>query len=58
VARALLDACVAEARRRGCHALKLESGNERTSAHALYVAYGFERFAGAYRLDLIPGPSS
>ena len=52
VARALLDACAEEARGRGCHALKLESGNERAEAHALYDAYGFERFAGAYRLSL------
>jgi GNAT superfamily N-acetyltransferase len=52
VARALIDACAEEARRRGCHALKLESGNERAEAHELYAAYDFERFGGAYRLNL------
>lgn len=52
IARALLDACVDEARRRGCHELRLESGEGRTEAHALYGAYGFERFAAAYKLSL------
>jgi aminoglycoside 6'-N-acetyltransferase I len=54
VARALLDACAAEATRRGCHELRLESGTSRVEAHALYEAYGFERFAAAYRLTLPP----
>jgi len=52
IARALLDACAAEARRRGCHALKLESGHDRVEAHALYERYGLERFGGAYRFTL------
>ena len=51
-ARALLDACVTEARHRGCHTLKLESGDDRQEAHALYAANGFERFGGAYRFAL------
>ena len=53
-ARALVDACAAEGRRRGCHALKLESGHERADAHALYEALGFEDFGRAYRLRLAP----
>jgi ribosomal protein S18 acetylase RimI-like enzyme len=52
VARALLDACVTEARRRGCHRLVLESGHHRTEAHQLYEAYGFEHYARAYALAL------
>ncbi|MCC6223313.1 MAG: GNAT family N-acetyltransferase [Thermoleophilia bacterium] len=52
VARALLDACVAEARARGCHALKLESGHDRTLSHPLYEAYGFAHHGRAYRLEL------
>jgi ribosomal protein S18 acetylase RimI-like enzyme len=52
VARALLDACVAEARRRGCHSVWLESGRGRNEAHALYAAYGFERTGRTYRLGL------
>jgi ribosomal protein S18 acetylase RimI-like enzyme len=51
-ARALLDACVAESRRRGCHVLVLESGHHRTEAHHLYEAYGFEHHARAYILKL------
>lgn len=51
-ARALLDACAAEARRRGCHALVLESGHHRAEAHQLYESYGFEHFARAYAMKL------
>jgi len=51
-ARALLDACAAEARRRGCHRLVLESGHHRAEAHQLYEAYGFEHYARAYSLEL------
>jgi ribosomal protein S18 acetylase RimI-like enzyme len=51
-ARALLDACVAEARRRGCHRIVLESGHHRAEAHRLYEAYGFEHYARAYALTL------
>jgi ribosomal protein S18 acetylase RimI-like enzyme len=51
-ARALLDACVAEARRRGCHRLVLESGHHRSEAHRLYEAYGFDHYGRAYALKL------
>jgi ribosomal protein S18 acetylase RimI-like enzyme len=51
-ARALLDACVEEARRRGCHRLVLESGHHRAEAHQLYEQYGFQHYARAYALDL------
>ena len=51
-ARALLDACVADARRRGCHRLVLESGHHRAEAHQLYEAYGFRHYARAYALEL------
>jgi ribosomal protein S18 acetylase RimI-like enzyme len=51
-ARALLDACVEEARRRGCHRLVLESGHHRAEAHRLYEQYGFQHYARAYALEL------
>jgi ribosomal protein S18 acetylase RimI-like enzyme len=51
-ARALLDACVEEARERKCHRLVLESGHERTEAHQLYEAYGFVHSGRAYGLVL------
>ncbi len=51
-ARALLDACVKEARSRGCHRLVLESGHERTEAHRLYEEYGFVHTGRSYGLQL------
>jgi ribosomal protein S18 acetylase RimI-like enzyme len=51
-ARALLDACVEEAQRRGCHRLVLESGHHRAEAHQLYESYGFQHYARAYALEL------
>ena len=52
VARALLDACVHEARSAGCHELKLESAHHRGAAHRLYESYGFAHAGRAYRLPL------
>jgi GNAT superfamily N-acetyltransferase len=52
LARGLLDACVHEARRRGCHRLTLESGHERDAAHRLYERYGFTHSGRAYSLPL------
>ena len=51
-ARALLDACAEECRRRGCHVLTLESGHHRAEAHRLYESYGFVHHARAYILTL------
>ena len=51
-ARALLDACAAECRRRGCHVLTLESGHHRAEAHRLYEEFGFVHHARAYTLKL------
>lgn len=51
-ARALLDACAEECRRRGCHALTLESGHQRAEAHQLYETCGFVHHARAYILRL------
>lgn len=52
LARALLQACAAEGRRRGCHRLVLESGHQRPEAHSLYESFGFENAGRYYLLDL------
>jgi GNAT superfamily N-acetyltransferase len=54
VGRMLLDACVREARLRGCRRLVLEAAEFRTDAHAFYEAYGLERTARRYVLILDP----
>ena len=52
VGKALVDACAAHARGRGCHLLRLECGTSRHEAHALYEAYGFERAGYDFQLRL------
>ena len=52
VGRQLIDACAAEARRRGCHRLTLESGLQRDDAHRLYESYGFRHAGRQYTLQL------
>jgi ribosomal protein S18 acetylase RimI-like enzyme len=54
VARALVEHCLADARRRGLTELVLSSLPEMTAAHALYVALGFRRAA---ELDWSPVPA-
>lgn len=49
IAGALLAACTEEARLRGCHAIRLECGFDRTEAHELYGALGFERSGYDYK---------
>ncbi|OZM79684.1 GNAT family N-acetyltransferase [Pseudonocardia sp. MH-G8] len=54
VARALVEHCLADARRLGLTELVLSSMPEMTAAHALYVRLGFRR---ATELDWSPVPS-
>ena len=50
--RGLLGACAAEARRRGCHRLSLDSGRQRAEAHLLYEDLGFVHAGRHYILTL------
>ena len=50
--RALLDACTAYARSRGCHLVRLDCGVCRSEAHELYEAYGFTRAGYDFQLQL------
>ena len=50
--RALLDACTAHARSRGCHLLRLDCGVSRSEARALYEVYGFVRAGYDFQLRL------
>jgi ribosomal protein S18 acetylase RimI-like enzyme len=54
IAGALVDACIHEARRRGCHRVVLESARNRDDAHAFYRAYGFKHSGRRYELPLVP----
>ena len=50
--RALLEACAAEARRKRCHRLSLDSGDQRAEAHLLYEDLGFVHAGRHYVLTL------
>jgi GNAT superfamily N-acetyltransferase len=50
VGAALLDAALAEARRRGAYAAALESGHHRTAAHRLYAKAGMADVGSFYTL--------
>lgn len=45
VGRMLINACAKIAEEEGCHRIRLESGNQRTGAHAFYVRMGFDQTA-------------
>ena len=48
----LMDHAKGLAEARGCHALVLDSGMPRTSAHRFYELYGFEKCAYCFELKL------
>lgn len=50
--KALLQAAFAEARRRGCRALTLESGYNRTVAHRFYTEQGMSDLGKFFRIIL------
>jgi ribosomal protein S18 acetylase RimI-like enzyme len=52
LARALVDACVAEARRRRCRRVVLEAAHPRADGHAFYESFGFEHTGRRYELVL------
>jgi GNAT superfamily N-acetyltransferase len=50
--RALLEEAFAEARRRGCHRVSLESGHQRTVAHKVYERVGMHDTGKFFTLEL------
>lgn len=52
VGSALFDACVKVAMKRGCHRIRLESGNTRRDSHRFYAKKGFDQSALSFSMDL------
>ena len=53
IGRALVEAVIKEARRRGCYKLVATSRTERPRVHALYVDLGFKDYGKEFRIDLV-----
>jgi GNAT superfamily N-acetyltransferase len=51
--RALMNEVVAQAKRRGCHRVTLESGHQRQVAHQLYKSMGFVDSGIYFVLDIV-----
>ena len=54
VARALVEAAEAEARRLGCFRIVLTSADHRDDARAFYLAAGYEQTGRRFAKDLVP----
>ena len=52
IGRLLVDRCIQIALQNGCHRIRLESGNQRTTSHKFYRALGFEQSALSFTLNL------
>lgn len=52
IGKKLVDSCIAAAKEKKCHRIRLESGNQRIDSHQFYKNLGFEQYALSFTLDL------
>ena len=48
----LINACIELAKKKNCHRIRLESGNQRTESHVFYKKRGFEQSALSFSKEL------
>lgn len=48
----LIDSCIELGKRKNCHRIRLESGNERTQSHLFYKHIGFSQHAQSFTKKL------
>ena len=52
IGRQLINSCIALAKEKNCHRIRLESGNKRKESHNFYKHLGFEQYAQSFTLNL------
>jgi len=52
IGKKLLNFCIALAKEKKCHRIRLESGNQRTESHKFYKHLGFEQSALSFTKNL------
>ena len=52
IGKRLIDSCIALAKEKNCHRIRLESGNKRKESHNFYKHLGFEQYAQSFTLNL------
>ena len=52
IGKKLIERCIAMAKERNCHRIRLESGNHRENTHKFYKSLGFEQHAYSFKKNL------
>lgn len=52
IGKKLINSCIALAKERNCHRIRLESGNQRKESHQFYEHLGFEKSSFSFTLNL------
>ena len=52
IGKQLINSCVVLAKKKNCHRIRLESGNQRIESHNFYKHLGFEQYAESFTLNV------
>ena len=52
IGKHLINSCVVLAKKKNCHRIRLESGNQRIESHNFYKHLGFEQYAQSFTLNV------
>lgn len=52
IGKKIIDFCIALAKEKNCHRIRLESGNQRKESHQFYKSLGFEQSAFSFTKNL------
>ncbi len=52
IGKKLINSCIALAKEKKCHRIRLESGNQRIKSHQFYTHLGFEKSSLSFTLNL------
>lgn len=48
----LINSCIVLAKKKNCHRIRLESGNQRIESHNFYKRLGFDQYAQSFTLNV------